>query len=94
MKERAASQTRDTGTCETMPKHQWLHNVTVAAGVPAVVAEEHAAKLTLWFNSGEPVWLAADGLRLINKYSVIEERADKEANFLKREIARGNRSRQ
>lgn len=82
---------KDTGTNDTMPKHHWMHNVITGAGVTVEWAEKHHERLTRWFNEGEQVWIATDSLRTMAKYEAIDERAEKESNFLRRELTRGNR---
>lgn len=50
---------------ETMPWHIWHHEVLCAAGISAKDAELHRERLQRWYQAGEPVWMAADGLRQV-----------------------------
>jgi hypothetical protein len=53
------------GTKTTMPLHIWLHSVELTAirhGASVAGVESVHAKLVLWFNAGEPVWMAAGSL--------------------------------
>jgi hypothetical protein len=53
----------NNGTCETTPIHIWMHEVLSAAKASHEESKPHRARLQLWYRSGEPVWMAADGLR-------------------------------
>ena len=56
---------RNTSTCETCPRHIWKHEVIVTAlakGATAEACEPFMGKLDLWYTSGEPVWMAVDGV--------------------------------
>jgi hypothetical protein len=55
----------ENSTCETTPWVIWRHSVEVAAvRLGADISDLNATeKLLLWYRSGEPVWMAVDGLR-------------------------------
>lgn len=82
---------KDTGTNDTMPKHHWLHNVLAEAGVTAEQAKTEAERLTRWYNAGEPVWMAANGLREFFQDRAIHEREDRDWSGAKAAIRTGNR---
>lgn len=50
-------------TNATTPFVFWRHHVLVAAGVSHEQAEPQRERLALWYRSGEPVSMAADGLK-------------------------------
>ncbi len=50
-------------TNETMPWHLWLDAVLGEAGTSVEDAAPHRVRLRRSFQAGEPVWMAAEGLR-------------------------------
>ena len=83
--------TRDgwqAGTKDTAPKHIWMHEVFCAAlakGADAEIAKDPVwgARIELWFQSGEPVWMAADGLAFGTKAARVARNSEKDSRFLK-----------
>lgn len=79
-------------TKETMPRHIWIHEVTMAAigaGAAAEGIQELKAKLIMWYEAGEPVWMAASGIAQMVKSRAVHVRAEKEASNLRRIIRNG-----
>jgi len=68
---------RHTGTKDTMPYHQWKHAVIVDAHVSEADAHQFAGRerIKLWFEAGEPVWMAADALKTFVRNGKRDERA-------------------
>jgi hypothetical protein len=62
---------KDPGTKETVPWGIWSHEVEIAAlalgadaaAIRAVKAGEGRSRLQRWYQAGEPIWMAADGLK-------------------------------
>lgn len=65
------------GTCETTPRHIWMHEVISAAGVTVEEAKPFRDKLLLWYRSGESVALAAPGLNFAVRQRAIEIQKDR-----------------
>jgi hypothetical protein len=76
-------------TRETTPWHIWFDNVctaAIAAGTDGAIVQELKPTALKWYQAGEPVWMAADGLRFVAKRRVIEARAERETNGLRARI--------
>lgn len=89
---------RNESTVETCPKHIWKHEVVMAAiahGADAALCDEIAnavvgsgqKRLSLWYHSGEPVWMAAETLATMAKQRAIHVRADREVSHLRSLVA-------
>lgn len=82
-------------TNETMTWNGWLHEVLSTAKVSVDELEPFRDKVLRWFQAGEPVWMAADTLRMAVKERKnqirIEEQANKDMpkNLLKHAIIGG-----
>lgn len=75
-----------------MPRHIWMHEVTLAAKCSAEDFKLYDEKLVRerlnrWYDAGEPVWMAAKSLAHMIKRGAIETRADREAAALRARIA-------
>ncbi len=71
--------TRNESTNETCPRHIWMHEVILAAirnGADADLCRE-CPYLSLWYNSGEPIWMATDGLAFWAKENATHRRAER-----------------
>lgn len=62
-------------TRETTKYVFWKSNVIEAARVTVEQAKPYADKLSLWFQTGEPVWMAAESLAFIVKQRAIGDHA-------------------
>ena len=76
-------QSRDQGSCASMPFHHWKHNVMTAAKASHDEAQPFNDKLQRWFAAGEPIWLAAAGLKHLVKGKRIHDRAEREHKALR-----------
>jgi hypothetical protein len=65
------------GTCDTMPWLLWSDAVLTDSGASYEASKPHRARLQRWFNAGEPVWMAADGLKQLVAWT---ERAKREVD--------------
>jgi hypothetical protein len=78
---------RNESTCETCPRHIWMHEVTMVAiglGADAELVRAQGERLGLWYRSGEPVWMAGEGVAFMVKQGQKEARADHAADGLRR----------
>jgi hypothetical protein len=91
--------TRNESTQATCPKHIWKHEVivlAVARGADPIVCREIAEevvstgqkRLSLWYHTGEPVWMAAETLATMAKQRSIHARAENEVRDLCRLMAK------
>lgn len=71
-------------TCETTPRHIWMHAVFELAGASMDDMETFCtrARLNRWYRAGEPVWMAADSLAKFVADGKRHERIDREVNYL------------
>jgi hypothetical protein len=78
----------NTGTCETMPCHQWVSAVVDVAKVSVADMEAYCtrARMHMMFNAGEPVWMAADALKTWVRIGKRADRADSEVDGLRRAV--------
>lgn len=78
-----------------MPRHFWKHHVTldaIHAGVPAeFIDDRFSERMNIWYGAGETVAGAVDMITFTWKQSRVEERADHEANGLRRMLKEGCR---
>ena len=83
---------RNESTQETCPRHIWIHEMICAAGVTVEQTEPWRSRLNLWYNTGEPVWMAADSLRFAVRQRAIADRAERDGDlrFIRR-AGRGGR---
>ena len=74
----------NSNTKATTPRHIWMAQVFALAQVSMDDAEAHCtrSRLNRWFNAGEPVWMAAESLRLMVTNGQREERVEREMNYL------------
>lgn len=72
---------RNEGTRDTMPMHIYMHEVLIAAGVSQDEAAPHRARVQMWARMGEPVWMAADGLRFLVRQSALNARAERDGDL-------------
>jgi hypothetical protein len=83
---------RDPGTKTTVPFHIWKHNVQIAAiaqGAPGELVMQLGDEITacgqprlaLWYNTGEPIWMAAQSLAFLAKGHALHARAESDLNF-------------
>ena len=81
----------DAGTKETMPWVLWWHAVTTEAirqGGDAEIVRSLHARAALWFQAGEPVWLAASGIRQLAVGHVRAAREDSERAVIRAALRR------
>lgn len=83
----SATDHRSGATRESSPFHIWLDNVIGLAGASRADAEPHLSRLSLWFNAGEPAWMAADGLKQLVRGARLVARDDGDRRALRRMIA-------
>jgi hypothetical protein len=74
-------------TLHTTPLHIWLHNLMMEAHASAEQLGPYRERMVRAYNAGEPVWMAADELKLRLRQRAIEEQADAEAAGLRRRLA-------
>lgn len=74
----------NANTGDTTPRHIWMHQVFTLANVSVKDAVKFCgrARLNLWHSSGEPVWMAADGLRIAIENGKRDERNNREVSYL------------
>lgn len=65
-------------TNETAPWHLWRYAVLAVSDATAADGRAHAEKLTRWYQAGEPVWMAADGLRQLVRGARLAKQADRD----------------
>lgn len=73
----AVAHPRRDATIETTPSHLWMSAVIEMARCEVKDSEPHRERLWAWFRAGEPVWMAADGLRQLlrgERIAAAEER--------------------
>jgi hypothetical protein len=75
---------KNSNTRATTPRLIWIDQVIALAGVQVEEMERFCSRrrINRWFLAGEPVWMAADSLRLMVVNGKREERADRETNYL------------
>ena len=56
-------------------------------GATGPTCEPFLGKLSLWFTTGEPVWMAAESLAFLAKQRVIIDRAERNSMGLRRPLA-------
>lgn len=67
--------TSNTSTSATTPAHIWVHEVVTLAACGR-------DRVLMWYDAGEPVWMAADSLRHFVKSGKTHARAEREINYL------------
>ncbi len=57
----------NNATNETCPIHIWMHESVVDAGVSVEQADAAVTRerLIRWYNAGEPVWMAAQSIKIM-----------------------------
>lgn len=103
----SACETHDyvgTGPCtlcdgsarQTMPKHFWVHDVTVGAVALGVSADwirkRFGHRFGVWYRAGEPVSGAIEMVVFTWRRETIETRADAEIESLRRAVREGGAS--
>lgn len=76
-------------TKDTTPFHIWSHEVELAAihaGADAEAVRAVRGKLRAWYNAGEPIWMAADGLKQLARGYVLATREDSDARVIRQAI--------
>lgn len=76
--------TRDCGSKDSMSLVHWIDAVICAARVSVEQSRPHRSRLHLWFNTGEPVWMAADSLKAFVRGHEISDRLDSERRIIHR----------
>lgn len=76
--------TSNTSTSATTPAHIWVHEVVTLAAVSVEEMESYCGRdrVLMWYDAGEPVWMAADSLRHFVKSGKTHARAEREINYL------------
>lgn len=81
---------KNEATNETAPFHIWKHEVQMAAIALGAASESVmacCAKLQTWYQAGEPVWMAADGLKQLAQGLESAKRSDADGPEMLRAIA-------
>lgn len=80
---------KNESTCETCPRHIWMHEATmvaIALGADAELVRAQGERLGLWYRSGEPVWMAGESIAFAVKQGQRELRADRDTEGLRRAV--------
>lgn len=74
----------NSNTSETTPCHIWMAQVFALAQVSMDDAEAFCGRARIggWYSAGEPVWMAADSLKVFVRDGKRHERNDREVSFL------------
>ena len=79
-----------SATCDSQCYVHWKHNVICAAGASVHdLSDSDNVRLLLWYRSGEPVWMAADSLRMLVAGAALAKREVAKERILKRMFAFG-----
>ena len=82
---------KNESTSATCPRHIWMHEVTmvaIALGADAELVRAQGERLGLWYRSGEPVWMAGEGIAFMAKQFKKELRAERDENSIRRAVRR------
>lgn len=77
----------DNGTKTTTPRHIWIYAVelgAIKAGAKADSVKAVRSKLFAWYEAGEPIWMAIDGLKQLARGYDIAERDEADARAMRR----------
>jgi hypothetical protein len=77
---------RDPGTKETVPFQIWKHNVQLAAiqaGADSNAVQQTSARLRSWYEAGEPIWMAVDGLKALARGYMLAVREGAEERVIR-----------
>ena len=86
---------RNESTSATCPRHIWMHEVAcealsqlraryndnVSVYSNMLREPEMRARLNRWYTTGEPIWMAADGLRMMLRDTFVARRAERDGSF-------------